>query len=86
MNLTASENCTTAPVSLRSLRLKWSFEILLNEETEPRCLVISAFWPLNISKVKPNRNQLLQGLSGRREEVMRDEEGMMVGQEQWKRK
>lgn len=81
MNLAASENWTTATVSLRSLRLKWSFEILLNEETEPRCLVISALWPLKISKVKPNRNQLLQSLSGKRNQVMHGEEGMMVGQE-----
>lgn len=67
MNLAASENCTTTIISWSFLRLKWNYKILLNEETEPRCLLISVFWPLNISKPKPNlnRNRLLQSLSGR---------------------
>lgn len=71
MNLAASENCTTTTESWSFLRLKWNCKILLNEETEPRCLLLSVFWPLNISKPNPNRNWLLQSLSGRRNEACR---------------
>lgn len=67
MNLLASENCTTTIISLSSLRLKWSFEILLNWGNGGKVFGHFAFWSLNnISKPKPNRNWLLQSLSGRR--------------------
>lgn len=64
--------------------MKWSLEILLNEETEPRCLVISAFWPpSSISKPRPHRRQLLQS-DRRGNEVMHCEGGMMARQESWR--
>lgn len=43
MNCVARKNHITTTVSLRSLRLKWSFKIMLNEKAKPRCLVISTF-------------------------------------------
>lgn len=85
MNSPHSENYTTATISFEILKIKMEFWNSVEWENRAKVFVISAFWPLdNISKPKPNRNQLLQSLSGRQNEVMQGEEGAMVGQEGWK--
>ena len=78
-----SENCTTATVSLRYLRLKWSLGILLNEGTEPKVFgYFSLLVSWHISKPRPHRSQLLQSVR-RRNEVMQCKEWIMAHQEWW---